>query len=316
MNKLMQQKLPIGIFLMGPTSSGKTELAISLREYLPIEIISVDSAMIYKNMDIGTAKPNIKIREKVPHRLIDIIDPSVSYSAADFRNDAIREMTKIKEKNRIPLLVGGTMLYFKVLLEGLSPLPKSNLEVRTYLRSRLQKEGQLILYRELKKIDPIAADNIHPNDIQRLLRAMEVYFTSGKTITELIRKPGKKLAYKIYQFAIFPYNRILLHHRIEDRFYKMISSNFEQEVRFLFSRSDLNINMPSIRCIGYRQMWEYLSKEINYNNMIFKVISATKQLAKRQITWLQNWPKVHWIDSEQPIIAIKKIVDIVKKAIE
>ena len=240
---------------MGPTASGKTALAIALRKVLPVELISVDSALIYRGMDIGTAKPDAAELSAAPHRLLDILDPAEAYSAADFRRDALAEMADIVAAGRIPLLVGGTMLYFKALLEGLSPLPSADPEVRARIEQQAAEQGWNALHQQLQEIDPVAAARIHPNDPQRLSRALEVFFISGKTLTELTQTSGDALPYKVHQFAIAPASRELLHQRIEQRFHQMLASGFEAEVRALFARGDLHTDMPSIRCVGYRQMW-------------------------------------------------------------
>ena len=292
---------PKAIFLMGPTASGKTDLAIALRESLPVEVISVDSALIYKGMDIGTAKPSPEELAKAPHRLIDILDPAESYSAMNFRADALKEMAEITASGRIPLLVGGTMLYYKALIEGLSPLPSADSEVRAKIEQKAAEFGWGALHQDLMTIDPVSANRINPNDSQRINRALEVFYITGKTMTELTTQQGKSLPYDVLQFAITPEDRAVLHQRIEQRFYKMIELGFEQEVRKLFERGDLNIDLPSIRCVGYRQMWEYLQGDISLDEAIFKGICATRQLAKRQITWLRGWQsEITWLDSLEP----------------
>ncbi|MEM6051599.1 tRNA (adenosine(37)-N6)-dimethylallyltransferase MiaA [Erwinia sp. P7711] len=291
---------PKAIFLMGPTASGKTALAIALRQQLPVELISVDSALIYRGMDIGTAKPSAEELALAPHRLLDIRDPSEAYSAAEFRRDALAEMAEITQSGRIPLLVGGTMLYYKALLEGLSPLPPADPEVRQRIEQQANERGWDALHRQLCEIDPVAGNRIHPNDPQRLSRALEVFFISGKTLTELTKTAGEALPYDVVQFAIAPQHREVIHQRIELRFQQMLASGFEAEARALYARGDLHTDMPSIRCVGYRQMWSYLAGEITYDDMVYRGICATRQLAKRQITWLRGWKEVHWLDSEQP----------------
>ena len=292
---------PKAIFLMGPTASGKTDLAIALRESLPVEVISVDSALIYKGMDIGTAKPSREELAKAPHRLIDILDPAESYSAMNFRADALKEMAKITVSGRIPLLVGGTMLYYKALIEGLSPLPSADIEVRAKIEQKAAEFGWGALHQDLMAIDPISANRINQNDSQRINRALEVFYITGKTMTELTTQQGESLPYDVLQFAIAPEDRAVLHQRIDQRFHKMIELGFEQEVRNLFERGDLNIDLPSIRCVGYRQMWEYLQGDISLDEAIFKGICATRQLAKRQITWLRGWQsEITWLDSLEP----------------
>lgn len=295
---------------MGPTASGKTALAIALRQYLPVELISVDSALIYRGMDIGTAKPSAEERRLAPHRLLDIRDPVEAYSAAEFRRDALREMAEITESGKIPLLVGGTMLYYKALLEGLSPLPPADPDVRQRIEQKASEEGWDSLHRQLCEIDPIAGSRIHPNDPQRLSRALEVFFISGKTLTELTKTAGEALPYDVTQFAIAPDNRALIHQRIALRFEQMLASGFEAEVRALYARGDLHTDLPSIRCVGYRQMWSFLAGEIDYDEMVYRGICATRQLAKRQMTWLRGWEDVHWLDSEQPDAALTSVLQV------
>lgn len=302
---------PPAIFIMGPTASGKTALAIALRQRLPVELISVDSALIYCGMDIGTAKPSAEELAQAPHRLIDIRDPSQAYSAADFITDALKEMAEVTAAGRIPLLVGGTMLYFKALLEGLSPLPSADPAMRARIERQAAEQGWEVLHRQLQEIDPDAALRIHPNDPQRLSRALEVFFISGKTLTELTKISGEPLPYHVHQFAIAPSNRELIHQRIELRYHQMLAAGFETEVRALFARGDLHTDLPSIRCVGYRQMWSYLAGEISYDEMVYRGICATRQLAKRQMTWLRGWNSVHWLDSEKPGEALDSLIQVV-----
>ena len=295
MSDVSKAGLPKAIFLMGPTASGKTALAIELRKVLPVELISVDSALIYQGMDIGTAKPNAAELRAAPHRLLDILDPAQAYSAADFRRDALAAMAEITAEGRIPLLVGGTMLYFKALLEGLSPLPSADPAVRAEIERQAAERGWDALHQQLQTIDPVAAARIHPNDPQRLSRALEVFFIS----------------YQVHQFAIAPASRELLHQRIEQRFHQMLASGFEAEVRALFARGDLHTDMPSVRCVGYRQMWSYLEGEISYDEMVYRGVCATRQLAKRQITWLRGWDGVHWLDSEKPQESYNEVLQVI-----
>ncbi|TNG95397.1 tRNA (adenosine(37)-N6)-dimethylallyltransferase MiaA [Pasteurellaceae bacterium USgator11] len=299
---------------MGPTASGKTDLAIQLRQQLPLEVISVDSALIYRGMDIGTAKPTPQELVRAPHRLIDIKDPAESYSAADFRHDALREMQQITQQGKIPLLVGGTMLYYKALLEGLSPLPAADDKVRSEIEQIAKQQGWAYLHQQLQQIDPVAAARIHPNDPQRINRALEVYYISGKSMTELTETAGEKLPYQILQFAIAPQDRAVLHQRIEQRFHNMIAQGFEQEAQKLYQRQDLHLDLPSIRCVGYRQMWEYLRGDYDQKEMIYRGICATRQLAKRQITWLRGWKsEIHWLDSLNILQAKQKIIRILQE---
>ncbi|ASW82358.1 tRNA (adenosine(37)-N6)-dimethylallyltransferase MiaA [Vibrio anguillarum] len=294
----MNQTQPLALFLMGPTASGKTDLAIRLRQKYPVEIISVDSALIYKGMDIGTAKPNAHELALAPHRLIDILDPSEAYSAADFRRDALLAMHDITAQGKIPLLVGGTMLYYKALLEGLSPLPAANPEIRQQIEQEALAHGWGQLHDQLQTIDPVSAARIHPNDPQRLSRALEVYRISGKTLTELTQTKGESLPFRVKQFAIAPKERAELHRRIELRFEKMIEAGFEEEMKALYARNDLHPDLPSIRCVGYRQMWDYLDGNCTLEEAVYRGICATRQLAKRQITWLRSWDDLTWLDSE------------------
>lgn len=304
------QPIPPAIFLMGPTASGKTDLAIALRKQLPVEVISVDSALIYKGMDIGTAKPSKAEQAAAPHRLIDILDPAESYSVANFREDALREMSEITAQGKIPLLVGGTMLYYKGLLDGLSPLPSSEPKIRSEIEAKAVQFGWNTLHQTLQQIDPTSAARINPNDSQRISRALEVFYISGKTMTELTAQQGDALPYEILQFAVMPQERAVLHQRIEQRFEKMITAGFEEEVKQLYARGDLHADLPSIRCVGYRQMWEYLDGEISLDEAIFKGICATRQLAKRQITWLRGWSsEPEWLDSLEPEYSITKMIE-------
>lgn len=311
MNDIENLDQPPAIFIMGPTASGKTALSIALRQRLPVELVSVDSALIYRGMDIGTAKPSAAELALAPHRLIDIRDPAESYSAADFRKDALKEMADITAAGRIPLLVGGTMLYFKALLDGLSPLPSADPQVRQRIEQQAAELGWEVLHQQLAEIDPVAAARIHPNDPQRLSRALEVFFISGKTLTELTKISGETLPYRVHQFAIAPISRELLHQRIELRFHQMLDAGFETEARALFDRGDLHTDMPAIRCVGYRQMWSYLSGEIDYDDMVYRGICATRQLAKRQMTWLRGWGSVQWLDSDKPGEALDSVIQVV-----
>lgn len=301
--------IPKAIFLMGPTASKKTELSIKLRKFLPIEIINVDSGSIYKDMDIGTAKPTIEQLNLVPHHLFSIIDPVKIYSVANFYHDALSCMKKITLANKIPLLVGGSMFYYKVLLNGLFPFPQRNEIIRKYLQDILIKKGKLFLYNMLLKVDPFNK-NIHKNDLQRVLRALEIFFITGKNLSQF-HKEKKSIPYNILQFAIFPINKYKLHHEIKKRFNNMLNLGFEQEVKNLFQRKDIHKNLPSMRCVGYRQMWEYLSGNIHYNNMIEKTLSATNNVVKNQITWIKNWKDIYFLNNNNLQIAKNKILKII-----
>ncbi|WP_298771641.1 tRNA (adenosine(37)-N6)-dimethylallyltransferase MiaA [uncultured Shewanella sp.] len=294
MSKEIGQKV---ITLMGPTASGKTALAIKLVKEFNCEIISVDSALIYKGMDVGTAKPSEDELQSAPHRLINIIEPNESYSAADFRRDALNEIEIILQRGKIPLLVGGTMLYFKALLEGLSPLPAANEKVRQQIALEAETKGWQALHDELMVFDPVSAARIHPNDPQRLSRAIEVYRLTGRSLTELSQTKSDTFPYDVVQFAIAPTDRKMLHKTIEQRFNGMLAEGFVEEVRKLKAREDLHLDLPSMRCVGYRQCWEYLNGDIEYDSMVEKAVVATRQLAKRQLTWLRGWPELHWLES-------------------
>ena len=297
---------------MGPTASGKTNLAIDLLSYLDCEIISVDSAMIYRGMDIGTAKPSTLILKQAPHRLIDTHDPSEVYSAAEFRTDAISAVEEIINKGRIPLLVGGTMLYFHVLQQGIATLPPANPLVREQLTKDLKDLGLNKLHERLSAIDPIAAQRIHPNDPQRILRALEVVQISGKTLTELqLTHPLSPSPYLFINIALLPEDRNLLHKAIAMRFQTMLDLGFIEEVEKLFKRGDLNANLPALRTVGYRQIWNYLLNNISYIEMQELAIIATRQLAKRQLTWLRSWPELKLLMSNDKK-NVKKIIDLIK----
>ncbi|PYY85872.1 tRNA (adenosine(37)-N6)-dimethylallyltransferase MiaA [Pseudomonas sp. TKO26] len=301
-------QLPPAIFLMGPTAAGKTDLAIELSKVLPCELISVDSALVYRGMDIGTAKPSRELLAQYPHRLIDILDPAESYSAADFRTDALAAMADITARGKIPLLVGGTMLYYKALLEGLADMPPADLQVRAELEEEAQRLGWQALHDQLAAVDPESAARIHPNDPQRLTRALEVYRVSGLTMTahrqrqlaqstEAGASGGGQLPYTVANLAIAPANRQVLHQRIAQRFTQMLEQGFIDEVVALRSRSDLHAGLPSIRAVGYRQVWDYLDGKLTSAEMQERGIIATRQLAKRQFTWLRSWADLQWLDS-------------------
>ena len=295
---ITESNQPPVICLMGPTASGKTALAMALQEALPCDIVSVDSALIYRDMNIGTAKPTKVELAQYPHRLIDLRDASESYSAADFCRDALAEIAEIRSNNRIPLLVGGTMMYFKSLIEGISPLPTANAEIRQEIEREALAKGWQAMHDQLAEIDPVSALRIHPNDPQRLTRALEVYRLTSNTLTQLTQIKGAKLSGNVLQLAITPQERSTLHERIALRYQQMIAMGFEQEVIKLKSRGDLHQDLPAIRCVGYRQMWQYLDGEFDHDEMIFRGVCATRQLAKRQLTWLRNWPDLHWLTTD------------------
>ena len=290
--------LPLAIFLMGPTAAGKTALALALHDALPVEIISVDSSQVYRGMDIGTAKPTAEEQKRAPHRLIDIRDPAETYSAAEFCADALREMQTITQAGKIPLLAGGTMFYFHALEFGLSDLPSADSDIRTRLGEEAERLGWGAMHRRLQSVDPDSAARIHPRDTQRLQRALEIHEITGQPPSALgALKPGISLPYRPVKIALWPQDRALLHERIEKRFHAMLEQGFVAEVEQLYRRGGLLSTMPSLRTVGYRQIWEYLTKVVNYSEMIEKAIAATRQLAKRQITWLRSYPDVHAFDS-------------------
>ncbi len=287
---------------MGPTASGKTALAIELCQQLPCEIISVDSAMVYRGMDIGSAKPSREELALAPHRLIDIRDPAEAYSAADFRADALREMAEISARGHIPLLVGGTMLYFKALLEGLAEMPAADPAIRAAIEAEAAQFGWPHIHQQLAQVDPESAARIHPNHSQRLERALEVYRASGVTMTQWHRRQSNEqaLPYRVLQLAIAPRDRAVLHQRIEQRFELMLEQGFIAEVEALRQRGDLHIDLPAMRAVGYRQAWQALQAaedgaELDLVELKLRGVIATRQLAKRQFTWLRGWQNLNWL---------------------
>jgi len=306
------------IFLMGPTASGKTDLAIDLVKELPCDIISVDSALVYRGMDIGTAKPSAQELEKAPHRLIDICDPIDSYSAARFRQDALREIEQIQAEGRIPLLVGGTMLYFRALQYGLSDMPEADPVIRARLDAEIKDSGLAALHERLQQVDPQAAERINPNDPQRIQRALEVYEVTGTPLSELQKSDGEpKLPYRVIKLVRAPAERSILHARIERRFQKMLEQGFEQEVRDLWRKWDLDHEMPSMRLVGYRQILKYIQGEYSYDQMVERGVIATRQLAKRQFTWLRSEKDANWLNEEKKNVldqALKTIAKPISKA--
>lgn len=301
------------IFLMGPTASGKTALGVELAKEINGEIISVDSALIYKGMDIGTAKPTVEEMQGIPHHLISIIDPSESYSVASFRKDSLQLISEITVRGKVPILVGGTMLYYKSLIDGLSPLPDSTEEVRNIVNQILEKDGVAGLREKVKEVDLESYERLSANDKQRLGRAYEVFLLTGKSMTEIIRDSKKnETELDLMQFALLPErDRSELKLRIVERFDKMLASGFKQEVEVLYERGDLNLQMPSIRSVGYKQMWMHLNGEIGFDEMRELGIIATCQLAKRQMTWLRGWKSdVNYLvlgDKANLSIAIEKL---------
>ncbi len=280
---------PPAIFLMGPTASGKTALAVQLAQALNGEIISVDSALVYKGMDIGTAKPTLAERGGIPHHLLDILDPSEAFSTGQFRAQALALMAEISQRGKIPVLVGGTMLYFNALTGGLATLPEADPSIRAKLDLELENLGKEVLHQRLATVDPEAAARIHPNDPQRVQRALEVYEISGRPLTSFFSAAqAQALPYKAIKLIIAPPDRKILHDIIARRFQVMLDQGFIEEVRHLFGRGDLNEKMPAIRAVGYRQAWSYLQGEYDLETMTEKAIVATRQLAKRQFTWLRR----------------------------
>lgn len=297
---------PSAIFLMGPTASGKTDLAVRLLEHLPAEIISVDSTLVYRGMDIGSAKPDAALLARAPHHLIDIRDPSEPYSAADFARDAIPLMAEISERGRIPLLVGGTMLYFRVLLEGLAELPASDPEVRGAINREAERCGWPEMHRQLMLVDPATAGQLHPNHSQRIQRALEVYRLTGQPLSELKRRAGHWTipplgdAYQLVQLGLLAHSRQLLHQRIATRFSVMLEQGLIAEVQQLCQRGDLSADLPAMRAVGYRQVWDWLDGDYSVDEMVGRALAATRQLAKRQLTWLRGWPQLQAVYIDGP----------------
>jgi tRNA dimethylallyltransferase len=274
---------------MGPTAAGKTALAVELVRRFPLEIISVDSALVYRGMDIGTAKPAPDVLREAPHRLIDIRDPAQPYSAAEFRADALAAMTEIGARGRVPLLVGGTFLYFRALQRGLSELPAADPAVRAALQEDLAGQGLGALYRRLAAVDPASAARLHAHDSQRILRALEVFEITGKKMSELLEQGGgEALPVPVLKLALVPADRVVLHQRIAARLEAMLAAGFEAEVRTLMARGDLVPELPALRAVGYRQMWHYLEGRMNREEMIRTITVATRQYARRQLTWLRG----------------------------
>lgn len=289
------------VLLMGPTASGKTALALALAEHLPVEIISVDSAQVYRGMDIGTAKPDAATLRRVRHHLIDILDPAESYSAARFREDALRLIAEIRARGRVPLLVGGTMLYFRALQHGLSDLPAADPKLRATLEADARALGWPALHSRLAALDPQTAARLHPNDAQRIQRALEIALLSGQTASAL--HAGAKsagISGRVVKLALNPPERMELHRRIADRFQQMMQQGFLSEVERLHARGDLHPNLPSIRSVGYRQLWDYLEGKSQFEKAILQGIAATRQFAKRQLTWLRSEPDLCALDPADP----------------
>ncbi len=306
---------PNVICLMGPTASGKTAVAVELVRQYPFQIVSVDSAQIYRQMNIGTGKPTKEILNIAPHRLIDIVDPAEAYSASQFRSDAMVEIAEIVARGDTPLLVGGSMLYFRVLRDGLADMPHADPLVRKQIEVSAREQGWEAVHHQLAEVDPESACRIHPNDPQRLQRALEVFRVSGKTITalhaEMQANQGADLPYNLHFFAIQPEDRGLLHVQVEKRFRQMLQEGLLDEVKSLHDRDDLHIQLPSIKSVGYRQVWQYLGGELGYGDMVEKSIIATRQLAKRQATWLRSWQNLQSLSdsSTQSVNSVLKYMD-------
>jgi tRNA dimethylallyltransferase len=304
---------PPAILLMGPTAAGKTGLAAHLAKVLPVEIVSVDSAQVYRHLDIGTAKPDRKTLAIAPHHLIDILDPNERYSAARFCEDANEVLADIRSRGNIPLLAGGTMLYFKALQEGLSHLPPADPNTRLVIDAMAQDSGWAVLHAELERIDAATAARLQPTDAQRIQRALEVYYLTGQTMSALIAR-GRTSGppYRMIAIALEPSDRAVLHERIEQRFEIMLELGLIGEVRRLRERFDLNPSLPSMRAVGYRQVWQYLNGEFGLTALREKGVAATRQLAKRQLTWLRSWEGVARFDcladnlSEQVVEHLRK----------
>ncbi len=288
---------------MGPTASGKTDLAFSIADKFPCTIISVDSVMVYRGLDIGSAKPDVATLYKYPHQLIDILEPEQSYSAANFRNDALHLVDEAHAENKIPLLVGGTMLYFSALLRGLAKMPNADAEVRLRLAKLAEDKGWGYVHAQLAEVDPLAAERIHPNDPQRIQRAMEVYEITGTPISDLhAQSDADVLPFKVLKLALIPGDRAHLHKLIEQRFDLMLERGFMEEARELFQREILHAELPAMRSVGYRQAWKHFAGEYDEAMMREKAIIATRQLAKRQLTWLRSEPFLSIISAENPVI--------------
>jgi tRNA dimethylallyltransferase len=291
------EKQSPAIFLMGPTASGKTGLAIEMRKRFALDIISVDSALVYRGMDVGTAKPDAATLRRAPHALIDIRDPAETYSAAEFREDALEEMSKITGRGRVPLLVGGTMLYFKALSGGLADLPAANPTIRQAIEAQARKAGWPAMHAQLAVCDPVIADRIHPNDPQRISRALEVIEITGRKMSDLQQEQEHQdLDYRVLKIIACPEPRSTLHARIEARFQQMLEDGFMGEMENLRSRGDLRLEMPSMKCVGYRQAWGFLEGKDSFGEMCLKSVAATRQLAKRQLTWLRRETGALWYD--------------------
>lgn len=291
---------------MGPTASGKTAVALEVAAQRPVQLVNVDSAQVYRGMDIGTGKPDAETLARYPHALMDIRDPSEAYSASDFRADVLQVIEQCHAEQRIPLLVGGTMLYFRVLRDGLANMPSADPEIRRRIEQRAEQEGWPAVHAWLAEVDPEAAARIHPNDPQRLQRALEVYLVSGQTMSDFHRHEASQnlnndnsLPFNLHFLAICPQDRAVLHDRIAMRFREMLSQGLLDEVQTLHQRGDLDEALPSIKSVGYRQVWQHLEGRLDYAEMVEKSIIATRQLAKRQLTWLRSWQNLTSLTGSQ-----------------
>ena len=296
---MMATQSPTALFILGPTASGKTALTLALAQQQPIEIISVDSALVYRGMDIGTAKPSREEQAVCPHHLIDLIEPTEAYSAAQFAADAQRLIHEIHARGRLPVLVGGTMLYVKALLEPLTELPESDAQIRAQIDAQAADLGWPAMHAQLAQIDPITAARIEPNDAQRINRALEIFHISGKPMAEWLAEDTTthELSFKPILTALIPEPRAILHERINQRFVTMLNEGFLDEMRTLRARGDLHLGLPSMRCVGYRQAWEHLDGAYGYDELIEKGQAATRQLAKRQMTWIRGMSQIQVFDS-------------------
>lgn len=292
---------PSAILLMGPTASGKTAAALHLADVLPVELISVDSALVFRDMDIGTAKPDKATLARYPHRLVDVISPEEAYSAARFREEALAAMEEITARGKVPLLVGGTMLYYKALREGLSDLPQADPALRAELEARAATYGWPAMHAELAKLDPVTAARLHPTDSQRVSRALEICELSGRPMSELLAAQQREpLPWNLLPLALAPSDRAVLHQRIAERFAQMLAAGFMDEMEMLRAKYRLDAGLPSMRCVGYRQAWEVLEGEAPTAELLDRGIFATRQLAKRQITWLRADPTAEVFDCLAP----------------
>ncbi len=303
---------PPVLLLMGPTASGKTALALALAERLPVEIVSVDSALVYRGMDIGSAKPSLQERAQVPHHLIDILDPAQPYSAARFAQDAQELIAEIRGRGRLPLLVGGTMLYFRALQYGLNDLPAADAQVRARIEAQAREHGWPEMHARLSLRDPVTAARLHPNDQQRVQRALEIVELTGATLADFHAQPRTSSALgRIVKLGLNPPARAVLHERIERRFHAMMAAGFLEEVRNLHARGDLHPELPSVRAVGYRQLWAHLEGEVSLAAAVENGIAATRQFAKRQLTWLRSEREVHWLDPESADVTEQALIRLV-----